>query len=44
MDRATLGQLPDALHVVYLVGMKFGTQSNPALTWAVNALIPDLCV
>ena len=41
MDRNALHRLPDSLHVIYLVGMKFGTQSNPSLTWAVNALIPD---
>ncbi|MBX2819427.1 MAG: NAD(P)-dependent oxidoreductase [Rhodothermaceae bacterium] len=41
MDRDSLRNFPDAEHVIYLVGMKFGTQSNPALTWAVNALIPD---
>lgn len=41
MDREMLKHLPDAQHVIYLVGMKFGTQDNPALTWAVNALIPD---
>ena len=41
MDRDSLRNLPDAKNVIYLVGMKFGTQSNPALTWAVNALIPD---
>jgi len=41
MDRASLKDLPDAENVIYLVGMKFGTRSNPALTWAVNALIPD---
>ena len=35
-----VGQLPDADHVVYLVGLKFGTQENPSLTWAVNTLVP----
>ena len=32
--------LPDASHVVYLVGLKFGTGSNPELTWATNTLAP----
>ena len=41
MDREAVRKLPEAWHVIYLVGMKFGTQANPALTWAVNALIPD---
>lgn len=32
--------LPDAENVVYLVGLKFGTQQAPARTWAVNTLVP----
>lgn len=35
-----LGALPDAEHVLYLVGLKFGTERAPARTWAVNTLIP----
>jgi nucleoside-diphosphate-sugar epimerase len=35
-----LANLPEAANVVYLVGLKFGTQQSPALTWAVNTLIP----
>ena len=33
-------ELPDASHLVYLVGMKFGTDRNPELTWATNTLAP----
>ena len=40
MDRAALDGLPDADNVIYLVGLKFGTQQDPARTWAVNTLIP----
>ncbi len=40
MDEAAVAALPDAAHVIYMIGQKFGTQSNPSLTWAVNALIP----
>ena len=40
MDRAALDHLPDAENVIYLVGLKFGTQQEPALTWAVNTRIP----
>ena len=40
MNRATLADLPDAEQVIYLVGLKFGTQQDPAQTWAVNTLIP----
>ena len=35
-----LEALPDAENVVYLVGLKFGTQQAPARTWAVNTLVP----
>lgn len=38
--REDLGQLPDASDIIYLVGMKFGTSENPALTWAANTIIP----
>jgi nucleoside-diphosphate-sugar epimerase len=41
LNRSSLGQLPDAERIVYMVGLKFGTQSNPALTWAVNTLVPS---
>jgi nucleoside-diphosphate-sugar epimerase len=40
MDRKDLERLPDAPHVLYLVGSKFGTAQNPAVTWAVNTLLP----
>lgn len=33
-------KLPEAENVLYLVGLKFGTAQNPALTWAVNTLVP----
>src|SRR5258707_3774172 len=33
-------RLPDAANVIYLVGVKFGTQTNPALTWAASTLGP----
>lgn len=39
-DRQALAQLPDAADVLYLVGVKFGTSQNPALTWAANTVIP----
>ena len=40
MDRAQFKRLPDCENLVYLVGLKFGTQDNPALTWATNTLVP----
>ncbi len=42
MDRKELERLPDAPNVLYLVGSKFGSASNPAHTWAVNTLLPAL--
>lgn len=44
MDRAAVAALPDAEHVLYLVGLKFGTQSDPSTTWAINALVPPAVV
>ncbi len=40
MDRSAFARLPDAANLLYLVGLKFGTSQNPALTWATNTLIP----
>jgi len=40
LDRRAVEKLPDAPNVIYLAGMKFGTAQNPALTWAVNTLVP----
>ena len=33
-------KLPEAKDIIYLVGLKFGTQQNPELTWAVNTIVP----
>lgn len=44
LDRDAVGRLPDAVNVVYLVGMKFGTSQNPALTWAINTLAPAIAI
>ena len=40
MERPSFATLPDTDNLLYLVGLKFGTSSNPALTWATNTLIP----
>lgn len=42
LDRSAVARLPDADHVIYLVGLKFGTTDNPAYTWATNTLAPAL--
>jgi nucleoside-diphosphate-sugar epimerase len=36
----SLDALPNAPNVIYMAGMKFGTQQNPSLTWAMNTLAP----
>ena len=40
LERDEVRKLPDAANVIYLVGLKFGTRENPALTWAANTLAP----
>ncbi len=32
--------LPDAPHVLYMAGTKFGTSGNESFTWAMNAYLP----
>ncbi|MBL9137617.1 MAG: NAD(P)-dependent oxidoreductase [Verrucomicrobiales bacterium] len=39
-DPLAVAALPDTDTVLYLVGLKFGTSQNPAVTWAANTLIP----
>ena len=33
-------RLPDAENLIFMVGLKFGTSESPALTWAINTLVP----
>lgn len=40
LDPASLDRLPDATNVISLVGLKFGTSRDPAMTWALNTLAP----
>lgn len=40
LDRKAVETLPDSENVIYLAGQKFGTQQNPAATWAANTLAP----
>lgn len=40
LEPASSRELPEAENVIYLVGLKFGTSQNPALTWAVNTIVP----
>jgi len=41
LNPSAYDDLPDAGTVLYLVGLKFGTQLNPERTWVVNTLIPS---
>lgn len=41
LDRHAVAGLPRVANVLSLVGRKFGTGSNPGLTWATNCIAPD---
>jgi nucleoside-diphosphate-sugar epimerase len=43
LDRAAVDTLPDAANVVFMAGQKFGTTDAPALTWAMNTVVPEHC-
>ena len=40
LDADAVANLPDAPHVVYMVGQKFGTTGDGATTWALNTVAP----
>ncbi len=42
LDRKAVARLPDAQNILYLLGVKFGTQGDPSRTWATNTLAPLL--
>jgi nucleoside-diphosphate-sugar epimerase len=42
IEQEFINGLPDIKNVFYLAGMKFGTQGNESLTWAMNAYLPGL--
>ena len=42
LHRGTIEALPDAPHVIFMAGQKFGTSGKPSRTWAVNAHMPTL--
>jgi nucleoside-diphosphate-sugar epimerase len=41
-DAEFVRDLPDAVNILYLVGMKFGTATDAARTWASNTFVPGL--
>lgn len=42
LDRKQLDALPDAPNVIFMIGMKFGSTGQEALTWALNAYLPGM--
>lgn len=42
LDRQFLEDLPEVKNVFFLAGMKFGSEANKSLTWAMNAYLPAL--
>ncbi len=42
LERQQIDALPNARDIIYLVGMKFGTSTNPSRTWAINTVVPPL--
>ena len=39
-SRRRRASLPDAPNVIFMAGQKFGTTGAPAMTWAMNTLVP----
>jgi nucleoside-diphosphate-sugar epimerase len=42
LDRGAVAALPRLDNVVFMAAMKFGATGNPALTWAMNVLVPAI--
>lgn len=42
LDPFQVARLPESDAVVYLVGLKFGTQKSPGLTWTMNTVVPAI--
>lgn len=40
LDRAAVAALPQIRNVIFMAGRKFGAQTDPALTWAINVCVP----
>lgn len=41
VQEGALEKLPDVENVIHMMGLKFGTGSNPALAWAMNCYVPS---
>jgi nucleoside-diphosphate-sugar epimerase len=44
LDRDAVRRLPDAPNVIFMAGQKFGTNEAPAMTWAMNTIVPATCI
>ena len=44
LDIDFVNSLPEVKNVIYLAGMKFGTDGNQSFTWAMNSYLPGLVV
>jgi hypothetical protein len=42
LDRAEVATLPQIRNVIFMAGRKFGAQTDPALTWAMNVHVPAI--
>lgn len=42
LDRAQVEALPECEFVIHAAGRKFGSATDPALTWAMNVLVPAI--
>ena len=43
LDREAVARLPDVPNVIFMAGQKFGTAGSPAVTWAMNTIVPAIC-
>jgi nucleoside-diphosphate-sugar epimerase len=43
LDRDAVARLPAAPNVIFMAGQKFGTADAPAMTWAMNTIVPAIC-
>ena len=42
LDQDFIQSLPEVKNVIFLAGMKFGSEENLSLTWAVNSYLPEI--
>lgn len=43
LDPDAVARLPVAPNVIFMAGQKFGTSEAPAMTWAMNTIVPAHC-